>query len=119
MVRAVVCNSDMSANIRYPGHCVNGLAEVPASKRSACGRSVCRPDAAGKRALFDYLEEYEELTREKVELNTIVLCSEYTEYDNLEELQGEYDNIKNMEELRNNTTVIPIEGKDSFIRANY
>jgi hypothetical protein len=34
----------------------------------------------GKRALFDYLEEYEESTGEKIELDTVALCCEYSEY---------------------------------------
>ena len=35
----------------------------------------------GKRALFDYLEEYEESTGEEIELDTVALCVEYTEYE--------------------------------------
>lgn len=35
----------------------------------------------GKRALFDYLEEYEESTGETVECDIIALCCEWTEYD--------------------------------------
>jgi uncharacterized alpha/beta hydrolase family protein len=38
----------------------------------------------GLRALFDYLEEYEESTRKPYELDVIALCCEYTEYENLE-----------------------------------
>lgn len=69
----------------------------------------------GKRALFDYLESVEEDTGEKIELDVIALCCEYTEYDNLEALQAEYPDIKDMDDLADHTTVIPIEGKDSFI----
>lgn len=36
----------------------------------------------GKKALFEYLEQYEEDTGEEIELDTIALCCEYTEYDN-------------------------------------
>lgn len=36
---------------------------------------------AGKRALFDYLEEYEESTGEEVELDVIALCCEYSELE--------------------------------------
>lgn len=35
---------------------------------------------AGKRALFDYLEEYEESTDTEVELDVIALCCDYSEY---------------------------------------
>lgn len=36
---------------------------------------------AGKRALFDYLEQYEEETGCEVELDVIALCCEYYEQD--------------------------------------
>jgi histidinol dehydrogenase len=73
----------------------------------------------GKKALFDYLEELEESTGEQIELDVIALCCEYTEYENLEELKKNYNNIETMEELENNTTVIKIEGTDRFIIQQY
>jgi hypothetical protein len=36
---------------------------------------------AGKRALFDYIEDYEAQTGEPIELDIIALCCEYTEAD--------------------------------------
>ena len=78
----------------------------------------------GKRALFDYLENYEEETGEELELDPIALCCEYTEYKNLAELQEDYTDIKSVEELEENTQVIPIgdnysTGEGSFIIAQY
>lgn len=74
----------------------------------------------GKRALFDYLEEYEEGTGEEVELDPIALCCEYSEFENLEELQASYPDIESMEDLQNNTTVIPLGDKhDGFIIQDY
>ncbi len=72
----------------------------------------------GKRALFDYLEEYEESTGEEVELDIIALCCEYTEYENLKELQENYSDIESIEELRDHTTVIMIDD-DRFIIQDY
>jgi hypothetical protein len=69
----------------------------------------------GKQELFDYLEQYEEDTGEKIELDTVALCCEYSEYANLEELQKEYTVIKDMEELQENTIVIPIGETEGFI----
>ena len=63
----------------------------------------------GKRALFDYLEEYEEDTGENVELDVIALCCDFTEYENLEELQGDYPDIKSIEQLQECTIVIPLD----------
>jgi len=78
----------------------------------------------GKIALFDYLREYEEDTGEKIELDIIALCYEYTEYDNLAELQKNYNDIKTIEELQENTQYIPIMNDDGtkserFIILNY
>ena len=73
----------------------------------------------GKQALFAYLEEYEESTDEELELDPIALCCEYTEYENLKELQQNYNNIENMDDLVGQTTVIPIEGTERFIIQDY
>lgn len=73
----------------------------------------------GKRALFDYLEQLEEDTSTPIELDPIALCCDYTEYDNMEELQASYPDIKDIEDLENHTQVIQIENSDSFIIQNY
>jgi hypothetical protein len=62
----------------------------------------------GLRALYDYLEEYEESTGEKVELDVIALCVEYTEYESFTELKKEYSDIETLDDLRDKTTVIEI-----------
>jgi len=72
---------------------------------------------AGRIALFAYLENYEEETGEEMELDIIALCCEYTEYENLEELQGNYS-VESMEELEQNTSVIMIDS-ESFIIQDY
>ena len=73
----------------------------------------------GKRALFDYLEECEESIGEEIELDVIALCCEYTEYKNLAEFQESYSDIESVNDLENNTTVIPIDGTEGFIIQNY
>ncbi len=67
----------------------------------------------GLGALYEYLDDRELETN--VELDVIALCCEYTEYDNLKELQENYDNIESMDDLRDHTTVIEIEGSEGFI----
>jgi hypothetical protein len=70
----------------------------------------------GKNALLDYLEELEDETGEPIELDVIALCCDYTEYDNLEAFQSDYgDEYKNISDIEDATTVIPIEGTDGFI----
>lgn len=70
----------------------------------------------GKRALFDYLERLEDDCGEKIELDVIALCCEYTEYNNLAEFQGDYDvdEYQTVEDIENNTTLIDVKG-DGFI----
>lgn len=73
----------------------------------------------GKLALFDYLEEFERDTGEPLELDSVAIACDYTEYKNLKELQENYRDIKSMEDLENNTTVIPIDGSNGFIIQDY
>ena len=61
----------------------------------------------GKKALFNYLEQYEEDTGEEIEFDPIALCCDYNEYENLKELQENYD-IKTIKELQDNTIFIQL-----------
>lgn len=77
-----------------------------------------------RKALFEYLERYEEETGNPIEFDPIAFCCEYTEYENLADLQTNYTNIKSIEELQDSTIVIPIYDSnglemDNFIIANF
>lgn len=65
-------------------------------------------------ALYDFLEEMNEGSDTEYELDVIALCCEFTEYTDFEELQDNYSNIEDREELENNTLVINV-GVDGFI----
>ena len=54
----------------------------------------------GKKALFEYLEQYEEDTGEEIELDIIALCCEYTEYETALEVATNYPKFLNEEELK-------------------
>lgn len=73
----------------------------------------------GKRALFDYLESYEEDTGEEIELDVIGLCCEYSEYVNLEEFQEAYnaEDYPTTEEIEKSTTVIKVNAEAFIIQA--
>jgi len=60
----------------------------------------------GKIALFEYLERLEEDTGEPIECDPIAFCCEYSEYDDIEAVIDNYNNIKDLDDLRDNTTVI-------------
>lgn len=62
----------------------------------------------GKKALFDYLEQYEEETGEEIELDIVALCCDYTEFKNLKEAQEYYNNIETLEDLQEKTQFIPL-----------
>ena len=78
----------------------------------------------GKKALFEYIEQYEEETGEEIELDIIALCCEYTEYKTAIECAKNYNEFalsdnelseeKAEEEaidfLRDRTAVIEFEG---------
>ena len=71
---------------------------------------------AGLTAMYNYFEEYEEDSGEEIELDTIAICCEYTEYENIEEFWGVYDkeDYPDIESIEYNTQVIGID-EDSFI----
>ena len=78
----------------------------------------------GKKALFEYLEDFSEDIGEDLELDTVALCCEFSEYDNLEELQANYNDIDSFKDLEDKTTVIYIYDlngikQDNFIIQQY
>lgn len=50
----------------------------------------------GKKALYEYLQEYEESIGEEIEFDPIALCCEYTEYDDAIEAASEYFEFEGM-----------------------
>jgi len=44
----------------------------------------------GKKALFEYLEEYEDCIGEQIELDVVALCCEYSEYESAIECARDY-----------------------------
>ena len=56
---------------------------------------------AGRFALYEYLTEYEEDTGEELELDIIALCSDFTEWESLDEFRANYGNdYRNMDDVR-------------------
>ena len=70
---------------------------------------------AGANALFEYLEDYEDSIGEEIEFDSVAIRCEWAEYENLEAVLSDYDNIKTLEDLQDNTTVILIEDSDRLI----
>lgn len=70
----------------------------------------------GLQALYDYLNELEESTDEQIEFDPIAICCDFTEYDNLKEIQAQYSEIKTLDDLRDNTQVIECENGHLIIQ---
>ena len=71
----------------------------------------------GRKALFDYLEELEDDTGEKIEFDPIALCCEYSEYENIQEFWNDYDkeDYPTINKIEDNTAVIKIQDSNKFI----
>ena len=73
----------------------------------------------GTKALFDHLEQYEQDCDHELEFDPIAFRCEFSEYENLKEIQKSYNDIKNIEDLERNTTVIQIPDSKKIIIRNY
>jgi len=73
----------------------------------------------GTKALFDHLEQYEQDCDQELEFDPIAFRCEFSEYENLKEIQKSYNDIKNIEDLERNTTVIQIPDSKKIIIRNY
>ena len=73
----------------------------------------------GSIALFDYLTEYEEDSEHELEFDPIAFRCEFSEYENLKEIQKSYNDIQDIEDLERNTTVIQIPDSEKIIIRNY
>ena len=72
---------------------------------------------AGLEALFEYLVSLEEDTGEEMELDVIGICCDFSEYENIKEFQEHYgDEYQTIEDIEDQTTVIPVDGDRFIIR---
>jgi len=73
----------------------------------------------GRQALYDYLTQLEDDLGEKIELDVIAICCEYSEYENLEDFQKNYSkDYESIEDIEKETTVIMIDD-ESFIIVSF
>jgi len=67
--------------------------------------------------LFEYFEDLESGTGEKIELDVIAICCDYTEYENIKEVKKDYNDIENLEDLQDNTQVIELKNGGLIIQS--
>lgn len=60
----------------------------------------------GRIALFDYLTELESDTGSDIELDVISICSDFSEYPNLDALKEEYSHLLEDEEFEDDDEVL-------------
>lgn len=65
---------------------------------------------AGFDRLFSFFEDLEGDTGEEIEFDPIAIDYEFTEYEDLEEIQADYPGIESMEDLNDETIVLTFDG---------
>ena len=68
----------------------------------------------GATALFKYYEDFEE----DIPFDPVAIRCEFDEYKNLQEVQDNYKDIKDLDHLQQFTTVIPIRSNDGETYTN-
>ena len=69
----------------------------------------------GLHALFEYIEEVEDEIGEEFEFDMVGICCDYTEYDNLNDFNADYNYQYTRDELEEETIVIEIPDTERFI----
>lgn len=71
-------------------------------------------------ALFEYLEQLEEDIGEEMDLDVIALCCDFTEWDSVYDYNSYYDTeYKDLDELSEAVTAIPVPRTDRFITQDF
>ena len=68
----------------------------------------------GSKALYNYLQNFEEETETELRFDPVALRCDYSEYKNLNEIIEDYQDIKTLEDLQDHTTVILINESNSL-----
>lgn len=69
----------------------------------------------GAKALFAWLEQYEDDCNIQVEFDRVAIRCDFSEYENLEEILSDYDSIHSLDDLRDKTMVIEVPNSDKLI----
>jgi hypothetical protein len=69
----------------------------------------------GARALFEYFEQYEQDCDMQLEFDPVGIRCDFDEYESLEDIKENYQDIETIEDLRDRTIVIEIPNSDRLI----
>lgn len=71
-------------------------------------------------AIAEYLESLADDMGEAIELDTVAIRCEYSLMDDIEDFNSQYDKeCESLDDIREYTTVIEIEGQESFIIGDF
>ena len=73
----------------------------------------------GLSSLYDYLVELEEDQNTEFNFDPVAFACEYSEYENLQEIIENYNSIETIQDLENNTSIIPVVGTERLIIQNF
>ena len=69
----------------------------------------------GTKALFEYFEQYEQDCDMEMEFDPVGIRCDFDEYESLEDVKQNYQDIKTLEGLKDRTIVIEIPNSDRLI----
>ena len=73
----------------------------------------------GLSSLYDYLVDLEEDQNTEFDFDPVAFACEYSEYENLQEIIENYNSIETIQDLENNTSIIPVVGTERLIIQNF
>ena len=73
----------------------------------------------GLSSLYDYLTDLEDDQGTEFNFDPVAFACEYSEYENLQEIIENYNSIDNIQDLENNTSIIPVVGTERLIIQNF
>ena len=73
----------------------------------------------GLSSLYNYLVDLEEDQNTEFNFDPVAFACEYSEYDSLQEIIENYNSIDNIQDLENNTSIIPVVGTERLIIQNF
>jgi len=73
----------------------------------------------GLSSLYDYLTDLEDDQGTEFDFDPVAFACEYSEYENLQEIIENYNSIDNIQDLENNTSIIPVVGTERLIIQNF
>lgn len=59
--------------------------------------------------IFEYYEQYEEDTGEQIEFDPVAFCCEWSEFEDMEEVKKNYNDIETIMDLNDNTTAYELD----------